>query len=362
VLSRVEIDAADAHRELRTMGWTDGLPVVPPTVERVAAAVDAVARFGLTADHSLGVMPPAQANVTVEKVAVCAVLAGCEPETMPVVVAAVRALLHPDFRVASVQSSTSPASPLVVVDGPAAGAAGMSSADGCFGPGAGTNLAIGRAVRLVMALVGAARAGAGDPSTLGMPAKLAACIAEREEASPWPSLATRRGVVDASGAVSVFAITGTWQITEPSGAAADVAHQILHGMISPGQCSQPRLPQSGEQILLVSPPIAMLLAERFPNVADLQQALFETVRIPLDWVPPYKRSATHERIAELGIAWDGRMVPLAEGPEAFAVLVAGGDAGVQSMGMSTLTLSRSATMPVGAEPSGGREAGGHRAP
>jgi hypothetical protein len=97
----------------------------------------------------------------------------------------------------------------------------------------------------------------------------------------------------------------------------------------------------------VSPPIAALLASSFPDVADLQQALFETVRVPLEWLPPYKRAATHERLDELGIAWDGRMVPLAEGPEAFAVLVAGGDAGVQSMGMSTLTLSRSVTLPIG---------------
>jgi len=346
LLTRADIDAGDAHRELRAMGWTDGLPVVPPTVERVEAAVAAVAHLGFAADDALGVMPPAQAIVTVEKVAVCAVLAGCEPDAMPVVVTAVRAVLHADFRVASVQSSTSPASPFLVVDGDVAHAAGMASADGCFGPGAGSNMAIGRAVRLVMALVGAARAGAGDPSTLGMPAKVGACVAEREDASPWPSLAVRRGLDGALGAVSVFAITGTWQISEASGAPQDVAHQILHGMISPGQCSQPRLPQSGEQILLLSPPIAALLATRFPEAVDVQHALFEAVRIPLEWVPPFKRSATLDRLVELDIAWDGRMVPVAEDAQAFVVLVAGGDAGIQSMGMSTLTLSRSVTLPV----------------
>jgi hypothetical protein len=176
-----------------------------------------------------------------------------------------------------------------------------------------------------------------------MPAKVGACFAEREDASPWPSLHRRRGGDPSSSAVTAFAVTGCWQISEPSKSVDDVVHQLLHGMISAGQCSQPRLPQSGEQLLLVSPPIAALLAVRFPDVADLQQALFETVRVPFDWIPPYKRPSTRDRLAELGITWDGDRVPLAEDAQAFEVLVAGGDAGVQSLGMSTLTLSRSAS-------------------
>jgi hypothetical protein len=356
VLRRVELAADRAAEQLAELGWSDGLPVVPPTPERVEAALDALGAVGArgarddgeAAATVLGSMPPSGAPVTVEKVAVCAVLAGCEPRAMPVVLAAVRAVLHPDFRVGSVQSSTSPAAPLLVVDGPAADAAGVSSGDGCFGPGAGANLAIGRAVRLVMALVGDARPGRGDPSPLGMPAKVGACFAERDDASPWPPLHVRRGAAPGSSAVTAFAITGCWQISEPSKSVDDVVHQVLHGMISPGQCSQPRLPQSGEQLLLVTPPIAALLAERFAGVEDLQRALFETVRVPLAWVPPYKRSSSRERLTALGIAWDGEHVPLAEGAHAFEVLVAGGDAGVQSLGLSTLTLSRSATVAVDA--------------
>src|SRR5690606_33578388 len=118
------------------------LPVIPPTVERVADAVAAVAPLALSGGDVLGIMPPAQSPVTVEKVAVCAVLAGCEPAAMPVVVAAVRAVLEPAFRVGSVQSSTSPAAPFVVASGPGATAAGLSSGDGCFGPAAGANVAV----------------------------------------------------------------------------------------------------------------------------------------------------------------------------------------------------------------------------
>ncbi len=165
--------------------------------------------------------------------------------------------------------------------------------------------------RLLLIGVGGGRVGDSDPPrTLGMPAKLSACVAERVDASPWPSLAQRHGFRDADTAVFTFAITGMWQISEPTTVVDDVVHQLLHGMISPGQCSQPRLPQSGEQLLVVSPPIAQLLAVRFPTVADLQQALFETVRIPMSWVPSYEREATRARLAELGIAWRDDLMPI----------------------------------------------------
>jgi hypothetical protein len=277
---------------------------------------------------------------------VCAVMAGCPPVAMRVVLACIEALLAGPFRVASVQATTSPATPFFVVSGPATAAAGMTAGTGALGPAAGTNLVIGRVARLVMLVVGGGRVGDGDPASLGMPAKLGACCAERIDASPWPSLAARRGFGPDETAVVAFPITGMWQITEPNTAVDDVVHQVLHGMISAGQCSQPRLPQSGEQLLVVTPPIARILAVRFPEVGSLQQALFETVRIPMDWVPPYKRDATRARLAELGIAWHDDLVPIAERAEAFEIVVCGGDAGVQSMGMSTLTLSRSASARV----------------
>ena len=338
-LRRVELDPGDALRWLSEHGFTDGLPVVAPEPHLVDAAL---AACGRDPSAVLGVIPPQFVPVTVEKVAVCAVMAGCAPQAMRVVLACIEALLAPPFRVASVQATTSPATPFFVVSGPASEAAGMASGTGSLGPGAGSNFVIGRVARLVMMVVGGGRVGDGDPSSLGMPAKLSACCAERVDASPWPSLATRRGFAGGQTAVSVFPITGMWQITEPNTAVDDVVHQLLHGMVSPGQSSQPRLPQSGEQLLVVTPPIAHILASRFPDIADLERALFETARIPMAWVPPYKREATRARIDELGVDWRDDLVPIAERPDAYVVVVTGGDAGVQSMGMSTLTLSRSA--------------------
>lgn len=342
-LRQVDLPAAEAQAWLKTNAFTDGLPVIAPERRLVDAAVDATGR---SAGEVLGVLAPTFADVTIEKVVVCAVMAGCAPTAMRVVVACAEAMLASPFRVASVQASTSPATPLFVVSGPNAHDADMVDDTGAFGPGAGANFAIGRALRLLLLVVGGGHVGDGDPASLGMPAKLSACCAERIDASPWPSLAERRGCSPNDTAVIAFAITGMWQISEPTTNVDDVAHQVLHGMISPGQCSQPRLPQSGEQLLMVTPPIARLLAQRFRDVSDLQRALFEIVRIPMAWVPRYKREATRARLAELDIAWTRDLVPLAESPAAFEVIVTGGDAGVQSMGLSTLTLSRSAIAEV----------------
>jgi hypothetical protein len=295
--------------------------------------------------QSLGSMPPLWVDVTIEKLAVAAVMAGCVPAAFPVVIAATAAVLAPEFRVASVQSSTSPAAPLIVVNGAARASADIACSTGCFGPAAGANVAVGRAVRFAMQLIGGGQPGESDPATLGSPSKIAMCIGENEEASPWPSLADRRGVASAAGTASAFPVTGLWQISDPSAAPDDVVHHVLHGMISPGHCALPRLPEPAEQILLLSPPIAQLIAARHRAVEDLQRALFETVRIPLEWLAPYKRAETLARLEELGID-RSRGVPLAESPDCFVVLVAGGPAGIQSIGCSTSVLSRSVSVGV----------------
>jgi hypothetical protein len=344
VLRRVELtgDYAEVLQWLRENQWTDGLPVVPPTSELVDAMV---AASGSVPAHCLGAMPPLWVDVTIEKLAVVAVMAGCAPAAFPTVIAATSAILAPEFRVASVQSSTSPAAPLIVVNGAARADAGVASGTGCLGPAAGSNVAIGRAVRLAMQLIGGGQPGDADPATLGSPAKISMCLGENEEASPWPSLAARRGITAPAGCASAFPITGLWQISDPSATPDDVVHHVLHGMISPGHCALPRLPEPSEQVLVLSPPVAQLIATRFADVTELQQALFETVRIPLEWVAPYKRPATLARLEELGIDLN-RGIPLAERPECFVILVAGGPAGVQSVGCSTSVLSRSVSIGV----------------
>ena len=178
----------DAHYQER--GWTDGLPIVPPTEAAVAAFL---AHTDRDPREILGVLPPRQGEATVERVAVNAVMAGCRPAYFPVVLAAVEALADPLFNLDSVQATTHPVAPLIVVNGPIAREIGLHAGGNAFGQGFHANVTIGRAIRLVLTNVGGGLPGSGDRATQGSPAKIAYCIAENEADNPWGA-AARRGV------------------------------------------------------------------------------------------------------------------------------------------------------------------------
>src|SRR3989338_7966781 len=160
--------------------WCDGLPIIPPTPERVTSMLN-----GAKAERSLGALPPLWRQATLEKLAVNAVMVGCEPASFPVIVAAVEAMLDPAFNLYGVQATTHPVAPLVIVHGPVAARLGVHAGSGCFGPGFRANATIGRALRLILMNVGGAWPGRHDMATQGSPAKFAYCIAERVDASPW---------------------------------------------------------------------------------------------------------------------------------------------------------------------------------
>jgi len=160
--------------------WCDGLPIVPPTEERVRAMLGRFDR-----ERVLGVMPPLWREASVEKLAVNAVMAGCEPAHFPIIVAATEALLDPAFNLYGVQATTHPVAPLVIVNGPYGRSIGLHSGSGCFGPGFRANATIGRAIRLILLNIGGAWPGRYDMATQGSPAKFSYCIAENETASPW---------------------------------------------------------------------------------------------------------------------------------------------------------------------------------
>src|SRR2546428_10354032 len=146
-----------------------------------------------------GGRPPLWRQATLEKLAVSAVMAGCEPAYFPVVVAAVEAMLEPPFNLYGVQATTHPVAPLVIVHGPVAGRLGVHAGSGCFGPGFRANATIGRAIRLILMNVGGGWPGRHDMATQGSPAKFAYCIAEREDASPWGPLHAGANVVTVFG-------------------------------------------------------------------------------------------------------------------------------------------------------------------
>ena len=200
---RVELAAAEDEWEaMWDRGWSDGLPVVPPTEARVLRMLEGTSREPY---DIVAVVPPSLVECTVEKVAVNAVMAGCVPEHLPVVVAALEAVCTDEFNMHGVLATTMSVGPVLVVNGPVAGRIGMNSGLNSLGQGNRANSTIGRALQLVVRNVGGGRPGGVDRATFGSPAKVGFCFAEDEAGSPWTSLAESRGWRADQSAVTVFA-------------------------------------------------------------------------------------------------------------------------------------------------------------
>ena len=191
----------DAIEACYARDWTDGLPVVPPTPARVLAMLDGTAR---EPGEVLGDMPPNLNPTTVEKVAVNAVMAGCRPDYLPVVLAAVEAVLDPAFGLHGVLATTRFVSPVVIVNGPVARRIGMNARGNALGQGNRANATIGRALQLAIRNIGGGKPGGVDRATLGNPGKYTYCFAEDEEGSAWTPLTVDRGLAAGSNAVTVF--------------------------------------------------------------------------------------------------------------------------------------------------------------
>ncbi len=195
------VNEAEALEVLHQSGCTDGLPVVIPTRDRVDRLVLA---SGLDSDVDLGAMGPGGGAATVEKLAINAVMAGCLPDQMAVVLAAVRAILQPAFDLGEMQSTTHSTAPLMIVNGPVVGHCDIAGGFGALGPGHRANASIGRAVRLCMMNIGGARPGVSDMALLGHPGKFSFCLAEDEMSSPWEPLATAYGYLSDESVVTIL--------------------------------------------------------------------------------------------------------------------------------------------------------------
>ncbi|HEX9844553.1 MAG TPA: hypothetical protein VGC20_17470 [bacterium] len=190
-------------------GWTDGMPVVPPNEGSVGAMLQAAALRG---DDVIGEIPDRHVRVTADKVAVNAVLAGCKPEYMPVVVAAIRGICHPDYCYHGAATSTGGSAVAMIVNGPIGPRLGVNAQDNVLGQGFRANATMGRAVRLVMMNAINTRPGKLDRSTMGSPGKYSLCFAENEAESPWEPLHVERGFAPEESTVTVFAAESVIQV------------------------------------------------------------------------------------------------------------------------------------------------------
>ena len=201
-------DDFEANELYQRNGWTDGLPIVPPTRARTRRVLEAVR---MQAEDTVGTEPVRRRRITAEKVAIAAVMAGCLPEYMPVVVAVVRAMCDPRFAMHGCTASTGGSAPMIVVNGPIRQQIGMNAKHNVFANGARANASIGRTVRLLLINVLGGIPGQLDRSTLGHPGKFTFCIAEDEEDSRWLPLSVERGIPVGTSAVTVMAVESPHQ-------------------------------------------------------------------------------------------------------------------------------------------------------
>jgi len=223
-------DEVAALETLHELGCTDGLPVVVPTPARVDRMVLAV---GHPAETTLGQMGPLQGVCTVEKLAAAAVMAGCLPDHMPVVVAAALAIMDPAFDLAEMQATTHSTAPLIIVNGPARDMCGVASGTGALGPGHRANASIGRALRLAMINIGGGRAGTADMALLGHGGKFGQCLAEDEEHSTMTPLHVSRGYDAGDSAVTVIGTEPPQSVAHVAGSdPAESAERLIDGLVA----------------------------------------------------------------------------------------------------------------------------------
>jgi hypothetical protein len=310
----------DEHEAMFARGWSDGLPLVPPTEERVLRMLDGTAR---DPQEVLGLAPPDLAPATVEKVAINAVMAGCKPEYLPVVLAAVEAVLEEQFAMHGVLATTMFVGPVLVVNGPIRRRIGMNAKGNALGQGNRANGAIGRALQLVIRNVGGGRPQEVDRATLGNPGKYTYCFAEDEEGSSWESLAVERGVQPGRSAVTVFAGFGLQGVVDqksrdPESLSRSFAGSLraIHNVKSAPSC---------DALLVVCPEHHRTFHNAGWSKARLYEELYKLCEIPGDQLV-----AGAKGIAEGGpLSLAGKTVNKFR-PGGLMIVRAGGDAGMFS--------------------------------
>ena len=309
-------DASEAVEFYFRQGWTDGLPVVPPTAESVQRFLDYAGR---SPSDIVGTEPIKGRVITAEKVAINAVMAGCLPEYFPVVLAAIEAMSEPQFNLHAITVSTMGAAVLVVVNGPIAGELGLNSGVSVFGPGHRANATIGRAIRLVVSNVTGAVSGELDKATLGHAGKYTWCIAESEEVSPWEPLHVERGLSRDKSAVSVFAGLSPIQVSNHEAHRPEpILTSFTDAMFAAG-------PEQGEILVVLCPEHIGYMKSAGWSKAQVKRFLYEVAQRKIsDW--DRATAAPGGPSPEDAETLRG----VAQGPDSVTVIVAGGAAGAFS--------------------------------
>ena len=340
--ARVEApdDLYAINKLFRERRWSDGLPVFPPTVEAVEQMLHHTRR---APDEIVARIAPGFGAATVERIAINAVLAGCDTSYLPVLIAAVEAAAAPEFNLQGLQTTTNPAAAWLIVNGPIAQRLDINGGFNCLGQGAWANATLGRALRLILQNIGGALPGEMDRATQGQPGKYTFCCAENEKMNPWEPLHVERGFALDASTVTVVGAAGTLNMTTLARNADDLLRVIADTMAHP--------PSNdywigGEPWLILAPEHAELLKDAGLSKADVKRRLWQQSKMLAGRMAGADLERTQAaRTAELGAIGPETLLPISPKPEGIGIIVAGG-AGTHSVCIPTFGDTRSVTREV----------------
>lgn len=333
-------DLDEINRLFRRNNWTDGLPIVPPTEARVARMLAATS---LKPDFVVASLAPAFGEATVERIAVNAVMAGCDPEYLPLLITAVQAVSDPQFNLQGIQATTNPVAVWILVNGPIARRLSINASHNCLGEGSWANLTIGRALRLILRNIGGAIPGQMDRSTQGQPGRIAFCCAENEQDSPWTPWHVDRGFAANASTVTVIAAEGTINMNTHTKTAEELIRVTADTMIHPPSneyCN------GGEPFIVYGPEHAEIFHLAGLAKSDVKRLLWESSRMLASRMAVKDLGrAQGSRREELGEIGPDTLLPIAKRPEDIGLVVAGGP-GTHSIYVPCFGNSRSVTLEI----------------
>ncbi|PRZ43595.1 hypothetical protein CLV47_102285 [Antricoccus suffuscus] len=308
-----EMDGADWFEYALGEGWSDGLPVVPPTVELVDRMIEATSNYG-----ALPELPPSRLTGSIESFAANAVMAGCRPVDFPVVLAGLRAVASEAYNLHGTLATTHPCAQFMMVNGPVRDAVELNCGTNCLGQGTRANAVIGRALQLILRNVGGAIPGVMDRSTQGSPAKYAYCFGENEEDSPWQPYHVRAGYASGDSTVTAMAAEGPHNINDHGSNTGIGILQTVAGVM--GQPGSNQSYVRGPHFVLFGIEHAATLARDHWNPDTIREWLFDNARIPAERISEENK----QQFADHGIETVAGEYTVSTGPDMINVAVAGG--------------------------------------
>ncbi len=314
------LDDLDAiNRLYRERRWSDGLPIVPPTPERVARMLVHTQR---KRDEVVAVLAPGFGEATVERIAINAVMAGCDAEYLPVLIAAASAVAEPPFNIQGIEATTNPVAVWLVLNGPIVDKLGINATYNCLGQGNWANATLGRAMRLILQNIGGALPGDMDRATQGQPAKYTFCCGENAAQSPWEPLHVERGFAREASTVTVVGAEGTLNMNTHSKDADELLRVIAECMVHP---ASNEYCHAGEPWLVISPEHAEILKAGGLTKRDIKARLWELTKMPAGRLSVKEiLRAQASRGDEYGEIKPDTLLTIARTPEDIWFIVAGG--------------------------------------